>query len=159
MDVESNSFGHQEKASRSTTLLTQSSRKRSIEKVEGEQWVRFPSKRRRASSDISNENSIKSNNSKETPLVDPSRKRIIGDVEDAPPIISTPKRQRVLPECGSDVPASSPFDPPERSTPSPRLINYTRKIEQRMQCQTQHVWVMSLHHLKTHRLSSDQLTQ
>ena len=112
MDVDSDDRG------RPTTSLATSSRKRSIEEAEYEQHARFPTKRMRASSGSSGEDSVRSNNPKETPLVEPSRKRSIGDVADVPPITSMHKRQRLSPKTDSGLPPSSPFDPPEQSTPS-----------------------------------------
>ena len=68
----------------------------------------------------SGNNSLVSNPPEETLLADSSRKKGIEDLEDALPTASTPKRKRMTPSFSNDeLPISSPFDPPERSTPSP----------------------------------------
>lgn len=127
MDVDSDGFRHRKLASQSKTALAPSLRKRSFAEVEDEQPAIFASKKRRALLAASTgDDSLVSNTPEETPLADPSRKRGIEDLEDAPPTASTPKRKRVTPSFGNnELPTSSPFDPPERSTPSPlsRLDN------------------------------------
>ena len=119
IDVDSDSLRHQTPISSNTTPMAQPSKKRNNEEVEDEQQARPLSKKRRALSDTSSDTSVVSNAPEETSLADPSRKRNISDVQDEPPIISIPKRKRVSPDSGNGLPPSSPFDPPERSTPSP----------------------------------------
>lgn len=121
MDVDSDSFTSRTPPSQSKTALAPSLKKRSFAEVEVEQPAIFPSKKRRALLVTSSGNdSLVLNPLEETPQADLSRKRGIEDLEDAPPTASTPKRQRTTLSLGiKEFPTSSPFDPPERSTPSP----------------------------------------
>ena len=119
MDLESDVFGHRASAPSSTKMpLADSSRKRGIEDVSDEQSASSAPKRRRTSDTVGNSSPISG-----PPM---KRKRSIEEAEDAPPTTSSPKRQRTPPySSGNELSPSSPFDPPERSTPtpSPRLDN------------------------------------
>ena len=119
MDVDSDNIRHQTPISSNTTPQAQSSKKRNNEEVGDEQQARPLYKKRRVLSDNSGDASVVSNTPEKTSLADPSRKRNIADVEDEPPTISIPKRKRVSPDSGNGLPLSSPFNTPERSTPSP----------------------------------------
>ena len=132
MDIDSTDFRRQNAASPSKTPLAQSSRKRAIQEVEPEQPASFPSRKRRAISDTSGDDTLVSKTPMEMPLADPSRKRSIEDVEAAPPTTSTPKRRRMSPNSDSyELPLSNPFDPLERSTPSPLLGSVKTPTEDR----------------------------
>lgn len=119
MDLDSDVSGHQAEAPPTKMPLADSSGKRGIEEVSDEQSASSASKRRRTSPDSVGDSS---------PVFGPpvEWERSIENVENAPPTTSSPKRQRTPPHySGNDLSPSSPFDPPERSTPTPfpRLDN------------------------------------
>ena len=92
----------------------------SVEEVEDASPARPSSESRRTLSYSVGNGPPVSSTSTGAPLADPSRKRSIENVEHAPLTNSPPKRQRTLPKYGDDdLLPSSPFDPPERSTPTP----------------------------------------
>ena len=96
------------------------SKKRGTEDVDDGQPARSPSKKRRASIDEGGDDSLISSPPIETSLAESSGKSSTEGVEDAPPITSSPGRKRAPPESsGVELPPSSPFDPTERSTPTP----------------------------------------
>lgn len=108
------------------TLQADSPWKSSVEDIEDASPARPPSQSSQIQSDLGVDRSPISRASTETPRVHPSRKRSIDSVEDAPPTTFSPKRKRTSPESRtSESPPSSPFDPPEQSTPTPfpRLDN------------------------------------
>lgn len=113
MDLDSDVFGHRARASPTQMLLADPSRKRGIEDASDEQSASSASKRRRTSPDTVGDSSPTSG----SPM---KRQRSIEDMEVAPPTTSSPKRQRTPPDSsGNELSPSSPFDPPERSTPTP----------------------------------------
>lgn len=118
MNLESDVFGHRASASPKKMSLAGPSKKRDIGDASDEQSASSSFERRRTSPDTVGENS---------PISGPpkKRKRSIEDVEIAPPTTSPPKRQRTPPVSSGNMSPSSPFDPQERSTPtpSPRLDN------------------------------------
>ena len=113
MDLDSDVFRHRARASPTKMPLADPSRKRGIEDASDEQPASYTYKRRRTSPDTVGDNS---------PISGPpmKRKNSIEDVKVAPPTTSWSKRQRTLPDFdGNELSPSSPFEPPERSTPTP----------------------------------------
>lgn len=112
-DIGFDAFGHQAEASPTEMPLTDLSKKRGIEDVSDELSASSASKRRRTSPDLVGDSS---------PVSGPPMEWNggIADVNNAPPATSSPKRLRTPPYyAGNDLSPSSPFDPPERSTPTP----------------------------------------
>lgn len=113
------------------TPLADSSRKSSIENVEIASPSSSSPKRRQIPSNSGGDDTPVPSLTTETRLADPSRKRSIEDVDDTLPTTSSSKRQRTPPKSGgNELPPSSPFHPPERSTPInfPRLVDKTAEI-------------------------------
>lgn len=108
------------------TLMADSPVKSSVGDVENPPAASRLSENSQGQSNSGDDRSPVSRVSIETPQVDPSRKRSIEDVEDVPQSTSSPKRKRTSRDfIGNGSPPSSPFDPSERSTPTPfpRLEN------------------------------------
>ncbi len=120
MDIDSDDLEHETSASQTKIPRADPSKKRGIEDVDDGQPAHSPSKKRRASIDEGGDDSHTSSPPIETSLADSSGKSSTEGVEDAAPITSSPGRKRAPPESsGIELPPSSPFDPPERSTPTP----------------------------------------
>lgn len=93
-------------------------RNSTIEDMEDILPASFPSKNNLLSTYSGDDESPTSSAFTETQPADPSDKRIIEEVEDAPPTTSS-KRKRTPPNSGgNELAPSSPFDPPEMSTPT-----------------------------------------
>ena len=120
MDIDPEDIAYQTSTSPTKTPPADPSRKRRIDEVEDEQPANSPSKKRRASPGAVGDDSLISGPPSKTSLAEFSRKSSIEGVEDAPPATSSPKRKRTPREFnGKDLASSSPFDPSERSTPTP----------------------------------------
>lgn len=109
MGIESDDLGHQTSAPPIKFPLADPSRKRGIEGVGDEQPASSPSKKRRASPDTGDDDSLISSPPIETLLADSSSKRSIENVENASPASSSCKSRPMPSNSGGDEsPMSSP---------------------------------------------------
>ena len=114
------------------TPLTGPSKDGSVEGMEDALPGRTPSEERQFRLNTGGNESPASSASTEAPRVATSMKRSIEDVEDTLQGPSTPKRRRSsLGSASTHSLPSSPFNPPERSTPSPLLNSDQTHTENR----------------------------